>query len=138
METRRVGWLLLARQNAEPPSDDEWARFLVLLGEARPHFEQVKILVLTEGGGPSSAQRESLAKTLAGKPVRVAVVTNNVKVRFVAAMVALFHKEMRCFSREEYRLACSHVGMTADEASTAQRILAEMGERIALMGATRS
>jgi hypothetical protein len=132
LETRRVGWLLLARQNAQAPTDAEWDRFLALLGEAREHFEHVKILVLTEGGSPSAPQRERLATTLAGKSVRVAVVTNSVKVRFVAAMVALFHKEMRCFARQELRLACSHVGMTPEEANTAERILDEMSEEIAL------
>ena len=131
METRRVGWLLLVRQSAAQPSDAEWDRFLTLLREARPTFERIKILVLTKGGGPSAPQRERLAKTLEGKPVRVALVTDSVKVRFVAAMIALFHKDLRSFLEHEFRRACAHVGMTAEEAIVAERTLDEMGQSIA-------
>jgi hypothetical protein len=131
METRRIDWLLLVRQTAENPTEAEWDRFLELLRAARPQFEQLKILVATEGGGPSTLQRERLEKALAGKPVRVAVVSDSVKVRFITSMIALFHKELRSFLKSEFRRACAHLGMTRDEVTVAERTFAEMGERLA-------
>jgi hypothetical protein len=130
METRRIDWLLLARQNAETPTEAEWDQFLDLLRAARPQFEQVKILVATEGGGPSALQRKRLEKTLAGKRVRVAVVSDSVKVRFITSMIALFHKDLRSFLKSEFRGACAHLGMTQDEMTVAERALTEMDERV--------
>lgn len=126
LETRRLGRVVVVRQNAEPPSDQEWAQFLEILREGRADFERLRVLVLTEGGGPNAAQRESLARTLAGKTVRVAIVTDSIAVRFTVTVIALFHKDIRSFLTSELRKAHAHLGLQLEEVVAVERELATL------------
>jgi hypothetical protein len=126
LEVGRVGAMLLVLQNEQPPTNPEWGKFLSALSESRPEFEHLKVLIVTDGGGPNAEQRKHLAETLGGRSVRVAVVSDSIKVRFVASMIALFHKEHRSFLKSEFRRACNHLGMTPREIEMAQDALEEM------------
>lgn len=118
--------MLILRQNDQSPSDPEWDGFLTLLKAARPEFDRLKILILTDGGGPNAAQRKRLADTLGGKAVRVAVISDSIKVRFVASTIALFHKEHRSFLKSEFRNACGHLGMSSHEGELAKQTLEDL------------
>jgi len=130
-----LGRVVVVRQNAEPPSDQEWEQFLEVLREGRADFERLRVLVLTEGGGPNAAQRESLARTLAGKTVRVAIVTDSIAVRFTVTVIALFHKDIRSFLTSELRKAHAHLGLQLEEVIAVERELAALA---ALLRPSRS
>lgn len=128
MFSRKVGAMLLVLvQDAEPPSDTEWNDFLDLLKSTMP---KVKLLVVTRGGGPDVEQRKRLEVTLAGARFQTAVVSDSVKVRFVAATIALFHKEHRSFTEDEMDKAYEHLGLTDHECSQANSAVAEMVQRL--------
>lgn len=126
MVTRVIGQLVVLRENNETPLDAEWDAFLKLLADNRDRFEQMKILVVTDGGGPDYAQRKRLDNTLLGKPVRVAVVTDSAKSRFIASAISLINKQHMGFSMKEMSQAYAHLGMTVAECREAELAIQQM------------
>lgn len=126
MATRSIGSMVVLRENKETPSDREWDDFLGILVKNHQALDTLKILVLTEGGGPNAAQRKRLEVALGGKSVRVAIVTDSPKARFIASAITFLNKEHRGFSTSEIDQAYRHLGMTLDEQRAATQALAEL------------
>ena len=123
--------MLLLRQNTEQATPAEWEHLLQLLVSLRRELPRLKIMVRTDGGGPTPAQRKSLEAALAGTPTRVAVVSDHLKVRFVASTLALFSKELRSFMVKELPEAYEHLSMTKDERQLCQKVLVELEAELA-------
>lgn len=123
MVTRRLGSLLILRQNTQPPSDEEWDECLNLLSS---DVEEVQVLVITDGGGPSPEQRRRLDQALNGSPVRVAVVSESVRIRFIVSSVAFLTRRIKSFSETEYTEALAHLELDLDQRRLAQRHVREM------------
>jgi hypothetical protein len=117
---------VVSRESFESPRDDEWNEFLRLLEANRENFAKLRILVVTEGGGPNSAQRGRLEAVLKGKAVRVAIVTDSAKSRFIASAVSLFNRDHRGFSKAEMQNAYDHLGLTLSECRLVEAALREM------------
>ncbi|HEY8946705.1 MAG TPA: hypothetical protein VIM73_20825 [Polyangiaceae bacterium] len=114
------------RENKETPTDAEWDGFLDQLVKNRANFSNLKILVLTEGGGPNAAQRKRLEQALDGRHLRVAVVTDSGKARFIASAITFLNKLHRGFAVKELPLAYEHLGLTIAEQKLAEAALNEM------------
>ena len=122
--------MIVIRQNKDTSSDQDWDDFLDMLVERRPEFAKLKILVVTDGGGPSQAQRKRLEVALAGKPVRVAVVSDSMKTRFIVSSIALLNRDMSSFRASELSQAYDHLSLTLDERRTAKTTIEELAARI--------
>jgi hypothetical protein len=112
---RWVGSTLVMVENAQTPLDQEWDEFLQVLSDNRSQLPKLRLLVMTTGGGPNTQQRKRLEATLGGTPMRVAVVSENMKVRFIVSTIALFHRDLRSFSSSELAEAYAHLGLTTSE-----------------------
>ena len=123
---RRIGSTLVMVENSETPSDAEWNEFLSLLARNRADLPKWKLLVMTTGGGPNTVQRKRLEETLGGTPMRVAVVSDNMKVRFIASTIALFHRDHRSFSGSELTEAYGHLGLSMSEQRQVELAITEM------------
>jgi hypothetical protein len=130
MVTRSMGAMLILRESDEPPSDEEWDECLRLLAPYRSDFSRVKVLVVTDGGGPTPVQRKRLSSVLDGNVVRVAVVSESVKVRFITSSVALFLRRISSFRRHELQDAYTFLSMTPEERLAADRAIADMDAEI--------
>ncbi len=128
---RRVGNLILLRQNSETASDEEWASLLRLIVSLRGELGKVKFIVRTDGGGPSPPQRKSLEQALGGTTARVAVVSDHLKVRFVTSTIALFQKELRSYLVKEFPQAYEHLHVLESERRQADSALKEMEAELA-------
>ena len=118
--------MIVLRENAVTPTDADWDEFMEILSAARPDFERIRILVMTDGGSPSTEQRKRLAIALGGKLVRVAVVTDSMKVRFIVSSIALLNREIASFANKEIAEAYAHLSLTRAEQKLAQAMIAEM------------
>jgi hypothetical protein len=118
--------MIVSCENKETPTDAEWDDFLSVLVANRSSFPTLKILVLTEGGGPTTTQRKRLETALGGQTVRVAVVTDSIKVRFIVSSVALLNRHISTFSRAEFERACEYLELHSSEQRLAKQVLAEM------------
>lgn len=130
MVFKRIGSMVVLRENMKTPHDSEWDAFLAFLLANRDDFPKLKVLVATDGGGPSAAQRKRLADTLDGRSVRVAVVTDSAKSRFIASAISLINRDHRGFSTAERKDAYAHLDLSADECTQAETALASMEPEI--------
>ena len=128
---RRVGALVLLRQNSETATEREWHNLLKVIISLRDDLPKVKFIVRTDGGGPSPSQRRSLEQALGGRPARVAVVSDHLKVRFVTSTIALFQKELQSFLVKETPKAYEHLDLSDSELRQAEAALKEMESELA-------
>jgi hypothetical protein len=126
LAVRSVESMLILRENADTPTDKDWDEFLDILVENRPRFPSLKILVMTDGGGPNMNQRKRLEKALDKRPVRVAVVSDSARVRFIVSTIAFLNPEIRTFSRKEIDDAYEHLSLTPRERKLAETAIEEM------------
>lgn len=124
--TRKVGLLLIIRQNQNAPSDQDWDETLRLMTQNPLEMDRLKTLVVTDGGGPTPEQRKRLDRAMGGKPVRTAVVSDSVKVRFIVSSVALLTAKIQSFKRTELEQAFKFLDLDARERRLAQENVAEM------------
>ena len=127
---RKLGTLLILRQNTGTPSDVEWDETLGLLTKSPNGFAGVKVLVVSDGGGPSAEQRRRLDKVLGGAPVLVAVVSDSAKVRFIVSTVALLTSRIDSFRLSELSEAFDHLHLSEHERELATKHLEEMAELV--------
>jgi hypothetical protein len=128
--TRRVESLVILRESKLDPSDEEWDETLRIVVEQWQELGQLKVLVVSDGGGPTQAQRKRLERTLEGKPIRVAVVSDSMKVRFICSSVALFTSNLSSFKVSEMRAAYLWLNLSEHERKLANEQVAQMSELI--------
>jgi hypothetical protein len=126
LAVRSVGQMIILRENGSTPDDKDWDGFLEVLIKNRDNFEKMKCLVVTDGGGPNAPQRKRLEAALARRPLRVAVVTDSSKARFIASMITFLNSDHRGFSNKEIGEAYVHLGMNREEQLRAAEILREL------------
>jgi hypothetical protein len=133
LEFRTVGAsMIVLRENKNTPRDDDWDAFLHVLASNRENFPRHKILVFTDGGGPNREQRKRLEAALGGKLVRVAVVSESVKVRFIVSSIALLNRDICTFSPREISEAYRHLDMNSIEQRQADAAVREMNATVDL------
>jgi len=67
-----------------------------------------------------------LQATLGGTPMRVAVVSDSIKMRFIASTIALFHRDHRSFTTSELEEAYEHLNLAAGERRKVESVVREM------------
>lgn len=117
---------MVVRESKETPTDAEWEEGLKVLEETIALCPAPRMLVITDGGGPTLPQRKRLAEVLGGRVFRVAVVSDSMKVRFIVSSLALLNPEISSFSRRELFRAYEHLGFGAEELKAAERVLTEL------------
>jgi hypothetical protein len=123
MLTRRVGSVLLLVQGAESPTEAEWSECLDVL---RPFVDSARVLVVTDGGGPNPSQRRRLSELIDGNPMRAAIVTDSIKVRFIVSSVALFIQRIRSFAMNEMAAAFRHLDLNSVEIEQITQAIEDM------------
>ncbi|MGC4091461.1 MAG: hypothetical protein QM756_27000 [Polyangiaceae bacterium] len=118
--------MIIIRQNKDNAPDRDWDEFLRILVANRAEFQRLKILVVTDGGGPSTTQRKALQTALDGRSIRVAVVSDSMRARFIVSSIALLNRDISSFSMDEMSRAFDHLNLSADERRTAKRTVDEM------------
>jgi hypothetical protein len=126
MLMRRVGTVVILRENTEDPTEEDWTGFLKFLSNHSAELPRMKMLVRTDGGTANASQRKRLKATLGEANPLVAVVSDAMKVRFAGSTIALFQKNYRQFTTEELPLAYAHLKLTAQEQQDAARALVEL------------
>src|SRR5262249_33363511 len=106
--------------------DAEWDTCLHLLTEDQHDLPNVRVLVVTDGGGPTPEQRRRLQRALAGHPVRVAVGSGRINGPFIVASVALLTSRIKSFNLRQFNEALAHLELNLDDVRIAQVNLREM------------
>ena len=122
---RVTGSVMVIRQGTEPANEHEWRGLLTELGQR--DLTKLRVLIATDGGGPSAEQRSSLKVTMAGRSVRTAVVSDSMKIRFTIATIALINREHHGFSNRELSQAYEFLQLTPAERGDTEDTLRQLG-----------
>ena len=125
--TRVFDSLVVTREGVKAPTDSEWDASLDQLRAV--DFKDLRFLIYTDGGGPTIAQRKRLNLVLDNRPVRVAVVSDSAKVRFIVSSMALFTSDIRTFTVNDISDAFRYLKLSAEERRNANEALRDMGRQ---------
>jgi hypothetical protein len=128
---RLVGNVVLVVHNSMAPTNDEWEQYLqTVLSGGRLYGGDLTLcrqLVITDGGGPNSAQRamaQKAAEQMNGAAMPVAVVSSSMFVRGIVTAFNWFNMNLKAFAPSEVETAVAFLGI--DEV-TLEEILEELG-----------
>jgi hypothetical protein len=89
-----------------------------------PVDDRLRILVYTEGGGPSAAQRKDLLDCFDGRTIPTAILSDGAIVRGMATALSWFNKSIRPFPRSKMEEALEYLGVPRTEWDTVRREVA--------------
>lgn len=103
--------LLLGVHGAPAPTDEEWDHYCSWIAGVLAH-PNPGCMVMSDGGAPTSAQRERLRRHL-GNTCWTAVITDKAMVRGVVTAIRWFNPKVCAFAPWELREAFKFVGVGA-------------------------
>ncbi len=107
------------------PADTEWNRYIDFLARSDDPHESPRVLVVTEGGGPTPAQRRRLNDALSNRiaAARIAVVTMSPIARGIVTALSWFNPVYNAFEPKHLDGALAHVGLFGDAADDAKALV---------------
>lgn len=120
--------ILLVCHTKKSPDAETWTEHCGVIAEASRR-DDFGILVLTDGGGPSAAQREELARATERKKYSISVVSSASVVRFIVTSIALFNSAIQSFIPADWRKALVHLGVGNSEVKAVERLIREFSQR---------
>ncbi|HEX4513582.1 MAG TPA: hypothetical protein VGH87_24430 [Polyangiaceae bacterium] len=130
-----VGDLGIALHTAKTPSQAEWAAWMESI-RAVPSA-RLRVLALTDGGGPNTVQRSEFVKYLAGAKTRIAVVSDALVVRGIVTALSWFTNGIRIFVPEQFHEAVAHLDLTKAEREEVKERVQQMARSLELVRAMR-
>lgn len=110
-------------------SREEWNESLALIGRCAKagDFRRLRVLVVSDGGGPDATQRAELQELFKRQDhlLKTSVMLTSVIARGIVAAVSWFNPHIKSFSPRQFGEALSHLGLPS---ATAPRLLHEFSE----------
>ncbi len=122
---RRYADLVILREGAEDPTDDEWDEFLRILASGEG-VHGMRVLGVTDGGGPSGEQRIRLRNALGDSNVKAAIVSDSVKVRFVVSSIAFITSKIKSFAKRDLDAAYEYLELDESQRRIAEKVISEL------------
>lgn len=113
----RMGNTIVSAHTSALPTDQQWDDY-IMVGQGMTDeigFTNLRGIVFTDGGAPTSAQRERANKFLQGRSARTAIVTSSPIVRGIVRALGWFNPEIRTFAPSRVRDALVHIDFAASE-----------------------
>ncbi|NUP12608.1 MAG: STAS/SEC14 domain-containing protein [Polyangiaceae bacterium] len=127
---RTLGTLVICCQNKNTAPDAEFAAcWDVVRGNVHGATE-LRLLVITTGGGPTPNQRKMLEETLAGRALRTAIVSDSIKMRFIISTMALFNPDIKMFTNREISAAYSFLSVEGPTRKKVEDIVQDMTQQL--------
>jgi len=123
-----IGDLGVALHTDKTPSREEWDAFMSAIRVVPS--ARVRVLAITDGGGPSTVHRGQFVKYLDGAKARIAVVSEALVVRGIVTALSWFTNNIRVFAPDDFRAAIAYVDLTQDECDAVKARLREMATRL--------
>lgn len=123
------GDLVAVVNDEREPSDAEWEPYMARCREVLARHGRQRILVRSAGGGPNSAQRQSIKALFNGRPQRVAVLAPPF-VRGIITALSWFNPQVRAFGSTDLAAAVQHLELDAEQARWASEALERMRQEL--------
>lgn len=129
MAFRVVDQVLVLVHAEQDPSDDEWMEYVLEI--KRQGTLLLPQVVFTAGGRPNSVQRKMLTDVLAGRGMKVAVLSVSTMVRGVVTAISWFNRDIRAFDPSELHRALDYLGVPPAQAGLIQVALDSLRGKLA-------
>lgn len=94
-----TGNLLISVHGREPVSAAQFPEILATF--RRLDYATVRMLVITEGGGPTPQQRKEMTTALNGQQLLTAVVSDETMIRGIVTALSWFNSKIRSFKTSQ-------------------------------------
>lgn len=119
MTMQRHGRLMLGVLNEDPPTDDEWRRWIEL-GAVRVGLDVRVVFEVYGSVGPNARQRQALTPWLGKVDMRTAVMSDSIIVRGVVTAVSWLGVANSAFSPGQQEAAARYLELSAEEVAVAR------------------
>jgi hypothetical protein len=107
---RSANEVLVVAHTREKPAEHEFDAYIEAARRLQERFPgKGRCLVLTDGGGPDGAQRETMAKRVNLQAFPAAVVSSSASVRFIVSTFAFFNPRIQTFAPTEIARAYAYL-----------------------------
>jgi len=79
----------------------------------RLEYSMVRMLVITDGGGPTPVQRKEMNSALSGREMPTAVMSNDIVIRGTVTALSWFNKKIRSFPLSELDEALEYLDVSS-------------------------
>lgn len=112
-----LGDCLLFVQSRANLDDGQHSQIGQLYRRIGPALPSYRLLVITDGAGPTARQRKELNAEFGAalKSVRTAVISDAVTVRFIVSMLSLFAPQVRSFHVDEMTAALRYLDLDIEK-----------------------
>jgi hypothetical protein len=126
---RASGRMVVVVHGAQNPSNLEWQGLLKQIAE-RGRGGDLRVLVVSHGGGPDVDQRKALVRAVGSTPAPVAIMTNSRLVRSMIAAMSFFNKLLLAVDLHDVSRAFTHLGLSGAEQLLAKKVRAELEKEL--------
>lgn len=123
----------IAVHGRDNPDAQDWDAYLKTTHTLRSRHENVRALVYTLGGNPSSAQRSALNKVNEGFLAQVSVMLESRLARGAVTALSWFNPRIKAFALGQVDDALAHLALSGTQASRVKEALEAL--KIALAAA---
>ena len=123
-----IGDLGVALHTSTTPSAAEWGAWMDSLQAVAP--TRLRVLAVTDGGGPNTLQRGAFVKYLAGAKTRIAVMSDALMVRGIITALSWFTSGIRQFSPDRFAEAVAHLDLTQQQCDAVREHLPVLAESL--------
>jgi hypothetical protein len=113
----------------QSPTEEGWAQYLLALKNHR-FTAPPKVLVISDGAGPTPTQRQSLAKATGGAPYFCSIIADAANIRFIAASLALANPSVKSFFPNQLNEALTYLQLTPAQIEKIKQLLATAASRV--------
>lgn len=107
----QFGGTMTMVHTADNPTDEEWD---AMLGHFRARRAE-RVIVFTDGGGPTTLQRGRLNDALEGSAVKTAIVSSSQVIRGIVTALSWFNPGIKSFLPHQAPLALTYLGLATGE-----------------------
>jgi hypothetical protein len=97
-----------------PPTAADWSRVVAEYRKV-PNVKGMRVLVYSDGGAPTAAQRAELLSGMGLAQPRLAILTKSVIARIASKAVALFAPELRVFDANQLEAALDYLQLSSSD-----------------------
>jgi hypothetical protein len=131
-ETVADARLVVSCQTKFNPSDPEWDRWLMAVGNLEHQVPSLRLLVMTEGGHPTKQQLERLRAANKKNPP-TAIVSSSLALRFMGAALTFVNPTIRCFPPAQLEKAFEHLGLAPLERQHARATVERLQRALGIL-----
>jgi hypothetical protein len=124
--------LVVSYQTTTDPTDAEWDDWISAANAFRDKGTQFRLLAVTEGGHPNKSQVDRLRSAATGHEPLTAIVSPSASIRFVASLMLLFNRSIRCFSPAQFHRALAHLDLALADGAAIEAAIGRLRRRLGL------